>query len=69
MTFFGLKSRQDLEKRAAQPHQEFPEVPTPTPPDCSSCQIWYTNTNLGIQLNWTGKFAREVFQKSRGIDA
>ena len=26
MTFFGLKSRQDLENWAAQLHQEFPEV-------------------------------------------
>ena len=26
MTFFGLKSGQDLENRAAHPHQEFPGV-------------------------------------------
>ena len=29
MTFFGLKWGQDLEKRAAHPHQELPGVPTP----------------------------------------
>ena len=27
ITFFGLKSGQDLENRAAHPHQEFPGVP------------------------------------------
>ena len=27
MTFFGLKQGQDLENRAAHPHQEFPGVP------------------------------------------
>ena len=27
MTFFGLKSGQDLEDRAAYPHQDFPGVP------------------------------------------
>ena len=27
MTFFGLKYGQDLENRAAHPHQEFPGVP------------------------------------------
>ena len=27
MTFFGLKSSQDLENRAAHPYQEFPGVP------------------------------------------
>ena len=27
MTFFGLKEGQDLENRAAHPHQEFPGVP------------------------------------------
>ena len=27
MTLFGLKKGQDLENRAAQPHQEFPGVP------------------------------------------
>ena len=31
ITFFGLKSGQDLKKRAAHLHQEFPGVP-PTPP-------------------------------------
>ena len=29
MTFFGLKRDQDLENRAAHPHQEFPRVPPP----------------------------------------
>ena len=29
ITFFGLKSGQDLENRAAHPHQEFPRVPPP----------------------------------------
>ena len=29
MIFFGLKSGQDLEKRAAHPHQEFPGVSPP----------------------------------------
>ena len=29
ITFFGLKSGQDLKKRAAHPHQEFSEVSTP----------------------------------------
>ena len=29
MTFFGLKLRQDLENRAAQLHQQFPEVHSP----------------------------------------
>ena len=29
MTFFGLKSGQDLENRAAHPHQEFSGVPPP----------------------------------------
>ena len=29
MIFFGLKSGQDLENRAAHPHQEFPGVPPP----------------------------------------
>ena len=28
MTFFGLKLGMDLENRVAQPHQEFPGVPT-----------------------------------------
>ena len=27
ITFFGLKSGQDLKNRAAHPHQEFPGVP------------------------------------------
>jgi len=30
MTFFGLKRGQDLENRAAHPHQEFPRVPPRT---------------------------------------
>ena len=59
-----------------------PRIPRSTPPGTvllwshetlasTSCQIWYTNTNLGflLQLHWTGKFAEEVFQKSRGMDA
>ena len=29
MTVFGLELGQDLENRAAHPHQEFPEVPPP----------------------------------------
>ena len=29
ITVFGLKSGQDLENRAAHPHQEFPGVPLP----------------------------------------
>ena len=29
ITFFGLKSGQDLKKRAAHPHQEFSEVSPP----------------------------------------
>ena len=29
MTFFGLKEGQDLENRAAQPHQTFLGVPPP----------------------------------------
>ena len=34
ITFFGLKSGHDLSlrKRAAHPHQEFPEVPPHPPP-------------------------------------
>ena len=32
ITFFGLKSRQDLENGATHPHQEFPEVLLPPPP-------------------------------------
>ena len=31
MTFFGLKEGQDLENRAAQPHQAFLGVPPPPP--------------------------------------
>ena len=31
MTYFGLKSGQDLKNQAAQPHQEFPGVPPPGP--------------------------------------
>ena len=31
MTLYGLKKGQDLENRAAQPHQEFPGVPPPPP--------------------------------------
>ena len=31
MTFFGLKSGQDLKNRAAHHHQEFPGVPPPPP--------------------------------------
>ena len=59
-----------------------PRIPRSTPPwivilgshetlASSSCQIWYTNTNLGflLLLHWTEKFAGEVFQKSRGMDA
>ena len=34
ITFFGLKSGQDSENEAAHPHQEFPEVPPPSPPGC-----------------------------------
>ena len=29
ITFFGLKSGQDVENQAAHPHQEFPGVPPP----------------------------------------
>ena len=29
ITFFGLKTGQDLKNRAAHPHQEFPGVPPP----------------------------------------
>ena len=32
LTFVGLKKVQDLEDRAAQPHQEFPGVTPPPPP-------------------------------------
>ena len=38
MTFFGLELGQDLENRAAHPHQEFPEVPPPPPP--SEKKVW-----------------------------
>ena len=79
MTFFGLKSRQDLENWAAQLHQEFPEVHplglyycghtkhSRLPPAKFGIQI-RTLQNL-LQLHWTGKSAEEVFQKSRGMDA
>ena len=37
MTFFGLKEGQDLENRAAQPHQGFLGVPPPpTPPNTTN---------------------------------
>ena len=32
ITFFGLKSGQDLKNRAAHSHEEFPEVYPPPPP-------------------------------------
>ena len=32
MTYFGLRWGQDLENRAARPHQEFPGIPAPSPP-------------------------------------
>ena len=32
ITFFGLKSGQDLKNRAAHPHVDFPGVPPPSPP-------------------------------------
>ena len=32
MKFLGRKKVQDLENRAAHPHQEFPGVPLPDPP-------------------------------------
>jgi len=34
MTFFGLKGVQDLENRAAHPHQELPEVTLHPGPNC-----------------------------------
>ena len=37
MTFFGLKSGQDLENRAAHPYQEFSGVTPPPPPGKASC--------------------------------
>ena len=32
MKLFGIKSGQDLKKRAAHPHQEFPGLALPPPP-------------------------------------
>ena len=39
ITFFGLKSGQDLKNRAAHPHVDFPGVPPPFPPRACS-QAW-----------------------------
>ena len=36
ITFFGLKSGQDLESWAAHPQEEFPAVPPPPPPGIHS---------------------------------
>ena len=46
MTFFGLKSGQDLENRAAHPHQEFSGVPPPPQGKVSCIQGGYQNCRL-----------------------
>ena len=43
ITFFGLKSCQDLRNRAAHPYQEFPRVTPPPPP-------WGNSQNNGPSL-------------------
>ena len=48
MTFFGLKSGQDLENRAAHPHQEFSGVPPPGKASCT--QGGYQNCRLMLTV-------------------
>ena len=47
ITFFGLKSGQDLENRAAHPHQEFPGVPPP-PGLSGKAVIYFLHARFGI---------------------
>ena len=54
MTFFGLKQGQDLENRAAHPHQEFPGVP---PRNQTSCKRRSSRPGVGDQLPEVGQIS------------
>jgi len=60
MTFFGLKWGQDLENRAAHPHQEFPGVPPlPGIQGCTACEYSRRSSLLAtLDLPWEGSHCR-----------